>query len=119
MEVYITYEGTRDDEEFIKTHGKHKAFHKGGNSSYRLHIHQHYKLYKERCEKEKIPINHWAIPHPIWKEMEEEKETAVRSQLTKTQQQQQLSFQTVIGPHEFTRASTLHAVMSLSQLMIK
>ena len=112
-EVYITYEGTRDDEEFIKIHGKRKAFHKGGNSSCRLHIRQHYQLYKERCEKEKIPINHWAIPRPIWKEMEEEKEAAARGRLTKKQQQQQLDFQTVIGPHEFTRAGTLRAVTKL------
>jgi hypothetical protein len=39
----------------------------------RFHIRQHYEIYKERCEKEDILINHWAIPRPIWKAMEEKK----------------------------------------------
>jgi len=94
-------------------HGKRKAFHKGGNSSCRLHIRQHYQLYKERCEKENIPINHWAIPRPIWGEMEKEKAAAVRGPLTKKQQQQQLDFPKVVGPQEFTRAGALHAVTKL------
>jgi hypothetical protein len=45
--------------------------------------------------------------------MEEEKEAEKRGQLTQKQQQQQLSFQTVTGPHEFTRAAVLHAVTKL------
>ncbi|KAF8259363.1 hypothetical protein EI94DRAFT_1445579, partial [Lactarius quietus] len=57
----------------IKLHGKHKAFHNGGNSSCRVHAHQHYVIYKVRCEKAEIAINHWVIPHDIWKAMEEEK----------------------------------------------
>jgi hypothetical protein len=50
-----------------KLNGMRKAFHKGGNSSNRFHIRQHYEIYKERCEKGKIPINHWAIPLNIVK----------------------------------------------------
>src|SRR5271155_1340521 len=61
----------RDDKDFVKGHGKCKAFHKRGNSSCRLHICQHYVLYKEKCEKAKVPINHWAIPQEIWRVMEE------------------------------------------------
>src|SRR5271156_3381916 len=68
---------------------------------------------KERCEKENIPINHWAIPRPIWGEMEKEKAAAVRGPLTKKQQQQQLDFPKVVGPQEFTRAGALHAVTKL------
>ncbi|KAF8958256.1 hypothetical protein BDZ97DRAFT_1668770, partial [Flammula alnicola] len=58
-------------------------------------------------------INHWAIPRPIWRVMEEEKEAAARGRLTKKQRQQQLDFKTVTGPREFTRAGTLHAVTKL------
>lgn len=61
----MTYQILRIDDKFIKLHGKRKTFFKGGNSTCRLHICQHYKLYKERCEKEKIPLHHWAIPRPI------------------------------------------------------
>jgi hypothetical protein len=102
---------TRDDADFIKVHGKRKAFHKGGNSSCRAHVRQHYKLYKENCEKANIPMNHWAIPRDIWRAMEEEKEAEKR--LTQKQRQQKLDFKTVTGPSEFTRAGILHAVAKL------
>ncbi|KAF8173117.1 hypothetical protein BJ912DRAFT_859601 [Pholiota molesta] len=100
------------DERFLKLHGKRKAFHLGGNSSCRLHLRQHYNLYKEKCDKAGIPINHWAIPREIWKVMEEEREAEKRGVLTKKQQQQQLTFKKVTGPREFTRAGVLHAVAS-------
>ncbi|KAF8190134.1 hypothetical protein BJ912DRAFT_1022250 [Pholiota molesta] len=64
----------KNDDRFLKIHGKRKAFHKGGNSSCRLHIRQHYDIYSEKCEQAGIPINHWAIPREIWKVMEEERE---------------------------------------------
>lgn len=104
---------TRADEKFITLNGKRKAFHKGGNSSSRTHIRQHYNVYKERCEKDNIPINHWAIPRDTWKEMEEEKEAEKRGRLTKKQQQQQLDFSIVTGPREFTRVGVLQAVTQL------
>jgi hypothetical protein len=99
----------RNDENFVKTNGLRKAFHKGGNSSCRQHIRQHYELYKTKCEKANIPMNHWAIPRPIWKAMEESKAEKA-GQLTT---QQQLQFQSVTGPREFTRAAVLHAVTKL------
>lgn len=104
---------TRIDQEFVKVHGTRKAFHKGGNSSCRTHIRQHYDIYKKKCEQANIPINHWAIPRDIWKTMEEEKEAKEQGRLTKKQQQQQLDFKSVTGPREFTRAGTLHAVTKL------
>ena len=45
--------------------------------------------------------------------MEEEKEAEKQGQLTKKQQQQQLDFKTVTGPHELTRAPILHVVTHL------
>jgi len=101
---------SRLDERFIRLHGKHKAFHKGGNSSCRLHIRQHYKLYKEKCEKEDIPMNHWAIPRDIWKAMEEKKASEKQG---KEKEQQILTFETVTGPREFTRLNVLEAVAKL------
>lgn len=93
--------------------GKRKAFHKGGNSSCRFHIRQHYKVYKKKCEDAGIPVAHWAIPRPIWKAMEEEKEEAKRGQVTKKKTQQLLDLASVTGPREFTRARTLEAVTKL------
>jgi len=81
----------RADESFTKAHGKRKAFHKGSNSS----------------------LHHWAIPRDIWRVMEEEKEAEKQGRLTQEQQQKKLSFQTVTGPREFTRAGVLHAVTKL------
>ena len=103
----------RGDEHFIKLNGKCKAFFKGGNSSCHLHIRQHFKLYKEKCEEKGIPMHHWAIPWTLWKEMEEEKEAEERGRLTKKQQQQRLDFKTATRPREFTRTGTLHAVTML------
>ena len=45
--------------------------------------------------------------------MEEEKVEKDEGQFTKKYQQQQLDFQAVTGPQEFTRASVLHAVVKL------
>ena len=90
--------------------GMRKAFHKGGNSSNRFHIRQHYEIYKERCEKDKIPLNHWAIPPNIVKA---KKAAEMAAQGVTAQGQQQLTFKPIIGPREFTRAGTLHAVANL------
>jgi hypothetical protein len=83
--------------------GLRKAFHKGSNSSNRFHIRQHYEIYKERCEKGNISMNHWATPPNI----------AKAKALAAQDGQQQLGFKPMIGPHEFTRAGTLHAVANL------
>jgi hypothetical protein len=76
----------------------------------RFHICRHYEEYKERCEKGNIPINHWAIPWPLWKAMEEAKEEEKRGRMMKKQKQQQLDFKTMAGPCEFTRAGILNTV---------
>ena len=78
-----------------------KAFHKGSNSSNRFHIRQHYEVYKERCEKGKIQVHHWATPPNIVKAK------------AKEEGQLNLGFKVMIGPREFTRAGTLHAVAEL------
>jgi len=103
----------RNDEAFVKSHGKRKAFLRGGNSSCRFHIRQHYEIYKVRCEKADVLINHWAIPRTIWKAMEEEKEEEKRGRMTKKQKQQHLDFKAITGPREFTRAGALDAVARL------
>ena len=103
----------RNDKAFIKSNGKRKAFHKGSNSSCRFHIRQHYDTYKERCETADIPVNHWAIPWPIWNAMEAAKDAEQQGRSTKKEMQQQLDFQKMMGPREFTRAGVLHAVAML------
>lgn len=103
----------RNDEEFLKLNGKRKTFHKGGNSSCHFHICQHYKVYEERCNSANIPVNHWVIPQPIWKAMEEEKAIKKRGRVSKKQSQQLLDFKLVVGPREFRRAGVLHAIVVL------
>jgi hypothetical protein len=97
----------------MRRKGKRKAFLKGGNSTCRFHLRQHYDIYKDKCEKGNIPVNHWAIPRPIWNDMEKAKEESERGRKTKNQLQQELGFKTLTGPHEFTRAITLHKVATL------
>jgi hypothetical protein len=100
----------RNNEAFVKANGKRKSFHKGSNSSNRFHLRQHYDIYKERCEKANIPLHHWAIPPNISKAKAAE---AAALQCTKKGGQQSLDFKTMIGPREFTRTGTLHAVAKL------
>ena len=76
------------------------------------HICQHYKVYKEKCEKEDIPINHWVIPWELWKVIEEEKVAEKHGQLTK-KQQLLLHFKTVTRLREFMRVGILQAVTKL------
>src|SRR6202522_3174315 len=99
------YTKSRTDEHFLQSQGKRKALHLGSNSSCRLHLRQHYNLYKEKCEANNIPINHWVIPREIWRVMETEKEEAKRGRTTKKKNQQTLDFTSVTGPQEFTRAA--------------
>jgi hypothetical protein len=112
----VTYQcGPRTDKNFLKLHGKRRAFHKVGNSSCRLHIHQHYKVYKERCEKADIPISHWAIPWYIWRIMEEVKEMEPGGMRSNEQQgvTAAVGLQESDWPCEFMRANILQAVANL------
>ena len=68
-------------------------------------------IYKERCEKGNIALNHWATPPNVVKEAKAAE--AAAAQGMKVQGQQQLGFKKMIGPREFTRAGTLHAVANL------
>ncbi|KAM6491698.1 hypothetical protein JOM56_012860, partial [Amanita muscaria] len=47
-----------------------KCFLAGGNSTLRQHCRQHFEIYKEKCEKNNIPLNHHAIPPPLMKSMQ-------------------------------------------------
>jgi hypothetical protein len=58
-------------------------------------------------------MNHWAIPHDVWRAMEEEKDAKDQGQRTKKQQQHLLDFKNVTGLHEFAREAALHAVAKL------
>ncbi|KAG6905516.1 hypothetical protein DXG01_002279 [Tephrocybe rancida] len=84
------------DTRFIKQHGKQHAFHMGGNSSLQSHIHRHYNLYKTWCREHNLMENHWAIPRDIWNEMEATKSGK------KSTAQQNIEFEKLEGPKEFT-----------------
>ena len=58
-------------------------------------------------------MHYWAIPRPIWKEMEEEKVAKELGSVMKKQKQLELDFKAVTHAREFTRANTLHAVVKL------
>ena len=98
----------RNDEAFIKKHGKRKAFHIGGNSSGRQHIRQHYTEYQTRCKEENVPEHHWAIPRPIWKKMEEERRGGVKGARQGTLTQHLVGKPS--APPVFTRENVLHLV---------
>ena len=45
----------------MKKVGLHRCFLTGSNSTLHQHCRQHYKIYKEQCEKGNIPVNRHAI----------------------------------------------------------
>lgn len=94
----------RANPDLIKKHGERKAFHTGSNTSCRQHARQHFDLYKSLCEKAGISTHHWAIPRPIWADM----------QAGRKKHKKQMTLDSVVqkrrGPKEFTREGLLHAV---------
>ena len=79
--------------------GKRQAFHVGNNSLYQQHIHNHFNVYKERCEEKGIPMNHHEIPQGLVKKQ------AKRG----TQQTLEDAFQKAVVK-EFSRDEVLKAV---------
>jgi hypothetical protein len=78
-----------------------KCFLTGGNSTLRQHCRQHYALYKERCEKAGVPINHHAIPPKLAQAQEKEKKEKLQTRLDDMY---------VTRQEVFTREAVLHAV---------
>lgn len=96
-----THTCDRSDAEHVETAGLRKCFLTGGNSTLRQHCRQHYPLYKERCEKAGVPINHHAIPPKLAKMMAKEKKEKLQMKLDDTY---------VTHREVFTREAVLHAV---------
>ena len=95
----------RVNKEIVKNEGLWKAFFVGGNSTCWAHIHQHYKIYQQRCKDKNIPENHHAIPWPIWKKMQEVKNGNTMTQLKLDEVVVKMQ-----EPKEFTREGILHAI---------
>jgi len=100
----------RNDEEFTTKYGKRKAFLTGGNSSCRQHIRQHYPIYQERCKEANIPEHHWAMPRPLWREMEEERKGKVDPETPGTQKTLDGALVKKPPPLVFAREDVLHKV---------
>lgn len=80
----IAYLPCRDDEKHVKKVGLHRCFLTGSNSTLCQHCRQHYKIYKERCEKGNIPVNRHAIPPGIAKaELKGKKQKRIDEMLEK------------------------------------
>ncbi|KAG6904494.1 hypothetical protein DXG01_009473, partial [Tephrocybe rancida] len=69
---------------------------------------RHYDTYKARCAEKKIAENHWAIPHNIWREIEESKNGK------KKDNQHTLEFEVVQGIKEFSHEEVLDHVAQLT-----
>ena len=83
--------------------GLRTVFHVGRNLSCRQHLCQHWLLYKKTCEDKNIPINHWAIPRDLWRELEAAKVAEKEDIVSRNKGEQlKLGFEKVIGPQEFT-----------------
>lgn len=82
------------------------AFFTGGNSSCRAHIRQHYELYRDRCKEAGIQENHFAIPRPLWRQMEE-KRLAGKGQ---AKIDEMLEIQQKLKPKQFTCDGAVEAI---------
>ncbi|KAG6904504.1 hypothetical protein DXG01_009424 [Tephrocybe rancida] len=65
---------------------------------------QHYNTYEACCAEKKIAENHWAIPHDIWREIEDSKNGK------KKENQRTLEFEVVQGIKEFLHEEVLDRV---------
>ena len=63
------------NKEYIAKHGKHKAFHVGGNSLCCQHIRSHYELYQARCAERNIPTQLHTMPRELLNAKQESKKS--------------------------------------------
>jgi hypothetical protein len=66
----------------------------------------HYETYKTRCEAGKIAMSDWAIPRPMWKEMERKNTRAGVAMQCKLDDHIEL----LSAPKVFTREGVLDAI---------
>lgn len=90
--------------------GERNAFFTGGNSTCRSHIRQHYQLYKDRCKEAGIPENHRAIPRPLWKKMQEEKELSKGKGKAQLKIDDMVDIERIPISKQFTREGALEAI---------
>ena len=95
--MHLRYRG---DEKHVKAVGLQKCFLTGGNSTLWQHCRQHYEIYKERCEKDNVPLNHHAIPPQIAKTMNGKKQKRIDEMLEKG----------LPHPEVFTKDAIMHSV---------
>lgn len=93
----------REDVKFVEKHGLRHAFHLGGNSSCRQHIRSHYEVYQRKCQEERIPENHYAVPRDVMRAREKGKNLTRQKTLDDM-------LETASKPKEFSRANVLKAV---------
>lgn len=109
LHVFLLTPSGRADDKYVKAHGLRKCFIVGGNSTARAHIRQYYALYKERCEKDNIPMSPHCMPTALAKEVA----TAAKDEEA-NQKQTKISEATgyvpVTKPHEFTWEGVIQAV---------
>lgn len=105
----VNDQSNREDPKVQKI-GLRKAFHLGSNSSCRQHIRQHYEIYKARCEAQNIPVQTQAIPRPIWKAMNAEKDAKGKKQTTLDNS---LAKMPALQRKEFTKEGAVDAVVRL------
>ncbi|RDB16069.1 hypothetical protein Hypma_003459, partial [Hypsizygus marmoreus] len=95
----------KDNHKFMRSKGMDQAFHRGSNPSCHAHIHLHYNVYKERCQKKNLQINHHCISQLIWKQMEEEK----RNPKAKKQMMLDAMLKEVKSPQKFIKKGVLRS----------
>jgi hypothetical protein len=107
LHIYRELTKYRADATFMSKHGPRRCFHVGGNSSCRQHIRTHYNMYRARCAEGSIKMSDWAIPRPLWREMEEKKKA---NQSVVRQGNLSDHFERQSVPKTFTREGALEAV---------
>jgi hypothetical protein len=90
----------RANPKLVELDGLRKCFLTGGNSTLRQHCRKHYELYKDKCEKAGIPVNHHAIPPKLAQILD----AAAKAE-------SQMTLEDVFKrPEIFKEEATLHAV---------
>jgi hypothetical protein len=96
----------------IRTHGNRllTCFWKGEGLPDVSAPRQHYEIYKARCEAQNIPVQTQAIPQPIWKAINAEKDAKGKKQTTLDDS---LVKMLALQQKEFTKEGAVDAVVRL------
>lgn len=106
---FATLTCSRNDAAYVLRKTERGCFHKGGNSSLRHHLRQHWALYKKTCEEKGVAIRDSAMPTAVLKAKQEAAAAAEAGKDPEAGKLTSMGFTPVI-PQEFSVQGALEHI---------